>query len=533
MGLVNRIVRHSFAAAIAATLGGQAAAKGGAAPFRVGLFSPPPLVAMFDAKNPPGAAANDLPSIDLAWELLDEDQRALASTLDGWAKAPAEGANVGERRRQRAVIAAAYAARDFKSFWRDGAARGGAWREAARGAARRLREAGEDGLDLRGHEIPAVENDSASALDELAFSEAVAAYAAQASGGRIDPARLSRLIGARPTPANLGQALGTVSAADARADETLQDFNPPHHGYRALRSKLAELRARRALETVGTNPRVALATTGTPHDDGPSLADGPQTAPQVAPRDKKAGARSRAPVSRIEAEIIANMERWRWLPRDMGDSRIEVNIPDFELALVRDGTVAHRARVIVGKQETPTPVFSDAMEHIIVNPYWNVPPSIINNEMLPRHGGDASALEQRGFKVSYRKGRLIVRQPPGAGNALGRIKFIFPNDFAVYLHDTPSRGLFAASRRAFSHGCMRVQEPFALAEAVLGPGGGWLEERVRRLIGGSERYINLAKPLPIHIEYFTAYVDEYGRLQLRDDLYGYSARVRAALGLNG
>ena len=521
MGLVNRIVRHSFAVAIAVMTAGPVAAEGAAPPFRAGPFSPPPLVAMFDAKNPPSAAANDSPSIDLAWELLDEDQRFLASSLDGWARAPAEGANAGERRRQRAAIAATYVARGFKSFWRDGAA----WREAAQGAARRLREAGEDGLDLRGYAIPAVENDSASALDELAFSEAVAAYAAQASGGRIDPARLSRLIGARPAPANLGQALGTVSDAGDRAGEAMQDFNPPHHGYRALRSKLAELRAQRALETVGTNPRVAQATVGTSRDDGPSPAD--------APQGKKARARSRAPVSRIEAEMIANMERWRWMPRDMGDSRIEVNIPDFELALVRDGAVAHRTRVIVGKPETPTPVFSDAMEHIIVNPYWNVPPSILNNEMLPRHGGDASALAQRGFKVSYRKGRLVVRQPPGAGNALGRIKFMFPNDFAVYLHDTPSRGLFAASRRAFSHGCMRVQEPFALAEAVLGPGGGWSEERVRKLIGGSERYINLAKPLPIHIEYFTAYVDEYGRLQLRDDLYGYSARVRAALGLNG
>jgi murein L,D-transpeptidase YcbB/YkuD len=528
MGFSTQIVRLSLAAAVA-TAAGSAAAEVAAAPYRASIFLPPPLVALFEVEKTPGAAANDSPRLDLAWELLDEDQRALASSLDGWAKAPAEGANASERRRQRAVIASAYAARGFKSFWRDGGARGAAWREAAQGAARRLREAGEDGLDLRAYAIPAVENDSASALDELAFSEAVAAYAAQASGARIDPARLSRLIGARPTPANLGQALAAVSAADARADETLQDFNPPHHGYRALRSKLAELRAQRALETVGTTPRVALAATGAPRDDGLSPAD----RPLFAPHGKKAGARSRAPVSRIEAEIIANMERWRWLPRDMGDSRIEVNIPDFELALVRDGAVAHRTRVIVGKQETPTPVFSDAMEYVIVNPYWNVPPSILNNEMLPRHGGDASALEQRGFKVSYRKGRLIVRQPPGAGNALGRIKFMFPNDFAVYLHDTPSRGLFAASRRAFSHGCMRVQEPFALAEAVLGPGGGWSEERVRKLIGGSERYINLAKPLPIHIEYFTAYVDEYGRLQLRDDLYGYSARVRAALGLNG
>ena len=110
---------------------------------------------------------------------------------------------------------------------------------------------------------------------------------------------------------------------------------------------------------------------------------------------------------------------------------------------------------------------------------------------------------------------------------------MFPNDFSVYMHDTPSRGLFSAERRAFSHGCMRVEDPFALAEAVLGPGSGWSEERVKRLLGNSERYINLKTPLPIHIEYFTAFVDEYGRLQMREDLYGYSARVRRELGLGG
>jgi L,D-transpeptidase YcbB len=158
-----------------------------------------------------------------------------------------------------------------------------------------------------------------------------------------------------------------------------------------------------------------------------------------------------------------------------------------------------------------------------------VPQSIIKKEW----GGDVSRAEAKGWKVSYRSGQVSVAQPPGEANALGRIKFMFPNDYSVYLHDTPSRNLFSASRRAFSHGCMRVEEPFALAEAVLGPGSGWSEARVRRLIGASERYINLSRPLPIHVEYFTAYVDEYGELRLRDDLYGYSARVRRALGLGG
>ncbi|MFM9153834.1 MAG: L,D-transpeptidase family protein, partial [Methylocystis sp.] len=225
----------------------------------------------------------------------------------------------------------------------------------------------------------------------------------------------------------------------------------------------------------------------------------------------------------IEAEIIANMERWRWLPQDLGETHIEVNIPDFELALVRNGVIAHRTRVVVGKEITPTPIFSDEMEYIIVNPYWNVPQSIIHKEMMP-NGGPGE-----GFKISYSHGQMVVRQPPGPTNALGNMKFVFPNDYAVYMHDTQSRHLFAQSHRAFSHGCMRVQNPFALAAAILGDS--WPTRKLEKLIGATERYINLEKPLPVHIEYFTTYVDNSGKIVQRPDLYGYSARVRRALGL--
>lgn len=451
---------------------------------------------------------------EFAFELLDAKQRALALALDDWSRAAPRGV---ERRRLRTAIVGLYVARDFAPLWLDGAQ----WRESARAAARRIRGAGDDGLDLSAYKIPATEAGAPRFGDEFALSEAVAAYVAQASGSRVDPQRISHLIGARPALPSLSETLARAAAAGGGADEVLQGFNPPHYGYQQLREKLIELRSRRAR---GDVDQLAEASDALPLNDSPSAAN-------KAARRKMAA--TGAPISRVEAEIIANMERWRWLPRDLGGSHVEVNIPEFELAVVRDGAVAHRAKVIVGKEDTPTPVFSNALQFIIVNPSWNVPQSIINKEMLPKHGGDLSYLARRGWKVGYHNGKLTVRQPPGEGNALGRIKFMFPNDFSVYLHDTPSRGLFSADRRAFSHGCMRVEDPFALAEAVLGPGSGWSEERVKRLIGGSERYINLAKPLPIHIEYFTAFVDEYGRLQMRDDLYGYSARVRNALGLGG
>lgn len=447
--------------------------------------------------SPPASAAN---------EIVSEERRVLALAIEKWRARPAASTDAA---RLREGVAAFYEARGFEPLWREG----DAWRPEAGALAERLRKADEDGLDLRAYAIPGMANGPASAEAELLLSQAIAAYAAQASGARIDPQKLSRLIGARPTAPKPAAVLEAVAAGGANV---LQAYNPPHAGYLALKAKLIEIRRAR-----GASVRLAGAV--------PAFTrEGAFPAPKAKRRRLlEDGRRARL----LEAEIIANMERWRWMPRDLGDAHVEINIPSFELTVLRNGLAAHRARVIVGKQATPTPIFSNELRYVIVNPYWNVPPSILNKEMLPRYGGDLSALTRSGFQAVYRKGRLTVRQRPGERNALGRIKFMFPNEFSVYLHDTPSRGLFGQVRRAFSHGCVRVDEPFRLAETVLGPS--WPQARVKKLIGGSERYINLAAPLPIHIEYFTAYVDEKGRLQLRDDIYGYSARVRAALGLEG
>ncbi|ATQ68602.1 MULTISPECIES: L,D-transpeptidase family protein [Methylosinus] len=486
------------------------------APFRAALPEPPPLVRQLAAAPTAASPAPEAFTIDLSPPRAADADFDIAAALvpaEGWAFAEALDAFVhgarGERRALRRAIADFYAARFYRPLWREGVG----WRAEAAAVLERLRCAGEDGLDLRAYPLPDPGAQPAEAADEIALSEAVVAYATQAAGGRIDPQRLSRLIGARPSLPEPGAVLAATAGAGAQAAEALQDYNPPHPGYRALKEKLAELRNARAPDA----PTRYAESRTVARDDTPARK---RRAAPAAVRD-----------TRLRAEIIANMERWRWMPRDLGENRIEVNIPDFELAVIRDGEVTHRARVIVGKEGTPTPVFSNAMQFIIVNPYWNVPPSILNKEMLPKFGGDLQAIAARGYEVVYRNGHARVRQRPGEGNALGRIKFMFPNDFSVYLHDTPSRALFASTHRAFSHGCVRVDQPFRFAEAVLG--SGWREERVKRLIGDQERYINLARPLPIHIEYFTAYVDESGRLQLRGDLYGYSAKVRAALGLEG
>ncbi len=230
--------------------------------------------------------------------------------------------------------------------------------------------------------------------------------------------------------------------------------------------------------------------------------------------------------ARLEREILASMEMWRWAPRDMGETRIEVNIPNYTARLIRDGKVVHSMRVIVGKPETPTPVFSDVMRFMVVNPSWHVPQSIIRKQLAL----DPNYYARNGCDVVRKGANVFVRQPPGERNALGNVKFMFPNDHAVYMHDTPSRGLFNASRRAFSHGCVRVDQPLRFAEALMEETG-WSEKRLRSVLGRGERTINFNAGVPVHMMYFTAFVDDEGKLQLRDDLYGMSRKLQAALGL--
>ena len=226
------------------------------------------------------------------------------------------------------------------------------------------------------------------------------------------------------------------------------------------------------------------------------------------------------------------MERWRWLPRDLGQDYIQVNIPDYTLDVMHGDTLFHHTRVVVGQPDKPTPVFSETMRFIIVNPYWNVPLSIVKKEMMPKLAEDPAYFANHGYETVERNGITYVRQPPGETNALGRIKFMFPNKYSVYLHDTNARALFGKEQRALSHGCVPGGGPFKLAEVVLGTQNGWTESRVKKLIGGNERTINLSVPLPLHIVYFTAFVDDKGSLQLRTMSTAIRPNSEAAMGLD-
>jgi L,D-transpeptidase YcbB len=400
----------------------------------------------------------------------------------------------------RRAVAAYYASRGDAPVWLDH----GQWTPQARVVFEQLRHASEDGLDLGAYRVFSLGAgpESSLALGDVALSQAVAAYAFQASGGRIDPARISKMIGARPPVVPAALALDETGKA-ADAGKALQAYNPQQPGYLALKAKLAELRARPA-----RTARLAM------NGRGRSISDETSDAPRG---------------TRLENELLTNMEFWRWLPRDLGADRVVVNVPEFTARLYRNNEQVLSIRVITGKPGKPTPLFSNQIRFIVVNPSWNVPQSIIRNEMMSHLG----ALREQGYEIRYVGGRLHIRQPPGERNALGQIKFLFPNDYSVYMHDTPTRRLFAASRRAFSHGCVRVDQPFKLAVDLLQPENGWDEERIRKMIGPHERWVTLPRPVPVHIVYFTAAVDDAGAIKQFDDIYGYDRKAREMLGLGG
>ena len=346
---------------------------------------------------------------------------------------------------------------------------------------------------------------------------------------------------------------------------TLDSYLPQQPGYRALKAKLAEARAKidAPEETIVRVPegrmlrpgmedsrvpilRKRLKMTG----DADSLSYDEDVVEAVRSFQREAGlspdgllgpntlghlnggkASSRADV--VDT-LIANMERWRWLPRDLGTTHVMLNIPDYTLKVVDHGNTVWSTRVVVGKPgRMATPLLSDTIKFITVNPTWNVPPSIIRNEYLPALAQDPDALDRIGLKVvRNRNGTIRIYQPPGARNALGRIRFNFPNKFLVYQHDTPDKHLFARSKRAYSHGCMRVQDPDKYAEVLLSltqPEDGYTADRIRRMYGSGERNIKLDQPVPVHLTYQTAFVDDAGKLELREDVYGRDAQILALL----
>jgi murein L,D-transpeptidase YcbB/YkuD len=238
------------------------------------------------------------------------------------------------------------------------------------------------------------------------------------------------------------------------------------------------------------------------------------------------------PANAVET-VLANMERWRWMPRELGAMYVMVNVPDYTLKVVRDDAIVWKTKIVAGKPTNQTPLLTAPMREIIINPSWYVPQSIIQNELLPAYASDPQIFQRMGLEVRRGSDGLInVVQPPGAANALGRIKFAFPNKFQVYLHDTPEKRLFNYEKRAFSHGCMRVQDPTKFGEVMLsltmnGPTPN--SQQIGAMVGAEEKTFNLVKLPMVHLTYQTAFVDESGKLKLDEDVYGLDARIHQIL----
>jgi murein L,D-transpeptidase YcbB/YkuD len=472
-----------------------------------------------------------------------------------------------DRKGERQAVEKFYAAREYAPLW----TQAGSLTASAKGVIARLKDAASEGLFPAEYPVPdfaAAATPEALADAELKLTSSMLDYARQAQSGRMHWSQVSADILYPDHPTDPAEVLANVTTAkDASA--ALESYNPPHKLYKELKAKLAELRGQ------GDGPIITIA-------EGPALAYKAATKKQPAvtpedsrvpqlraklgvenPDDNKYDAKVAEAVRKFQegAElkptgvlddrtvkaingpkrdrtidiVLVNMERWRWLPRQLGatpikDAYVILNIPDFTLKVMQAGQQVWTTRVVTGKPGShATPLLTETMKFITVNPTWNVPPSIIYNEYLPALQQDPTVLQRMGLRLERnRDGSIHISQPPGEANALGRVRFNFPNKFLVYQHDTPDKHLFAKEERAFSHGCMRVQNPDQYAATLLNitmPNGGYTPEKIRSMYGHSEVDLKFPTPIPVNITYQTAFVDDAGKLQIRKDIYGRDASM--------
>jgi L,D-transpeptidase YcbB len=460
------------------------------------------------------------------------------------------------RRNERAAAEEFYKARNYAPLWIEN----GALSQRAKSAVAYLKGVDADGLEPADYPAPDLKagtpDDLAQA--ELRYTGEILEFARHAQTGRVHFSRISGDIGfdlQMPEPSEtLSKIAGVTDLAPV-----LASFHPQHAQYKALKKALAEARGIKddAVEVVRvpegpslkpgmSDPRVvALRKRLNIPGDQSSTAYDADVVEAVKAFQKSAGLNADGLVGpgtlralngvqkreRTADIIVANMERWRWMPRDLGSRYVMVNIPDFSLKIVNNEATYWKTKIVVGKPSQPTPITMATMKFITVNPTWNVPPSIIANEYLPAVRQDPGVLERMGLRMEQnRDGTVRIYQPPGDRNALGRIRFNFPNKFLVYQHDTPDKHLFAHDKRAYSHGCMRVENPLVYGEKLLSlvrPGEGYTQEKLRSMFGNSEINIDFPRHLPVYLTYQSAFVDDNGKLVIRDDIYGRDAATIA------
>jgi murein L,D-transpeptidase YcbB/YkuD len=459
-------------------------------------------------------------------------------------------------KKDRTIVDAFYSGRDYAPLW----ITDGQVNERGKAAIAYLGHVDQDGLDPADYPVPnfsALSDPNDLAEAELKLDMTIITYAHHASIGRVHWSRVSGDISyttTAPEPADVLAAM--VEAKDMAT--ALDAYEPHTPGYLALKAKLAEIRAGKA--EAGKTPigngaapkiggqdervpalRERLNVSGDGDTYDKTLADAVKKYQQdhqlkvtgtLTPQTIEA-LNGRQPDKPVDI-ILANMERWRWMPHDLGNTYVIVNLADFTLRVMHDGKLTWMTRIVDGKPDMPTPIMQAEMKYITINPTWNVPPSIINHEYLPALQQDPTVLDRMGLKVGKNPdGSVHIWQPPGDKNALGRIRFNFPNKFLVYQHDTPDKYLFASDKRAYSHGCMRVQDPQRYAEVLLSlvrPNDGYTIERIKKMIdAGGEQDIQLPTFIPVNLTYQTAFVDDDGKLQFRDDVYGRDKTLLAIL----
>src|SRR5580698_4040600 len=560
---------------LVAILGASADARGGSEP-RVGqtgwqIATPPSAIPVrtADSQTTPDPAAStdgdEVPDITQRPAASTEGDKAPAAVAPAGAPVPVvadSNARIADQLRDalqgdaaKIALQPFYSARSYAPLW----STDGQVNDRGRAAIAYLAGVGADGLDPADYPVPdfAPLSDPAALADaEIKLSTAVTNYAHHAQVGRVHWTRVSGDIYYEQKAPNSADVLAKVAQAND-VGAALASYEPHAPGYVALKAKLAELRAGKEVSAQASIANGPVLKIGMQDNRVPLLRDrlhvaGDGTtydkvlAEAVAKYQKEHDQKSTGMLTPATAEalngrkpdrptdtIIANLERWRWMPHELGKTYVMVNLPDFTLRVVQNGHQLWMTRIVDGKPNLPTPIMSAEMKYITVNPTWNVPPSIIAKEYMPVLQQDSTALERMGLKVSTNPdGTVHIAQPPGERNALGRLRFNFPNKFLVYQHDTPEKHLFAYDRRAFSHGCMRVQDPVKYAEVLLSvvrPHDGYTEARIRSMFGNNEVDIQFPTLIPVHLTYQTAFVDGDGKLQFRDDVYGRDKELLAIL----
>jgi L,D-transpeptidase YcbB len=473
-------------------------------------------------------------------------------------------------------------------------------RPAALAMARSIREAPDDGLSADDYHLavieqllteiepvpfpPALEKAGLWADLDLVLSDGFLLLGAHLAVGRVDPETLHPDWISTPPGIDM-LALLHASTGDIPVDTILDDLKPYHRGYAELRLALQQMR--RAvdqggwprieegpkLEPLGRDPRVPVLRRRLQLSGELTEEIGPEADPErfsddlvqalrrfqerhgldpdgVMGRQTMAALNVTAEARARQVEL--NMERWRWLPADLGRRYIAVNTADFRLEIIENGLTVLEMSVVVGRPARRTPVFSALMTYMVLNPYWTVPPTIAGEDILPRLKAGENYLQEHGMRLfkgwdsaaveldpqtvdwtlySKRRFPFQLRQDPGPQNALGNFKFMFPNKFAVYLHDTPQRDLFRKVQRDFSSGCIRVEDAPALAAYLLKDNPGWSETRIRSAVreNNGERVIIIRNPIPVHLMYQTSWVSRDRRLHFRNDIYGRDKALDSAL----